>query len=369
MTRGGLFHRHAHRMPAVAHADGQVLSLCEGSTPLIPLVNIVKDLPLQVWVKFEGINPTASFKDRGMVVAIAEAKASGARCVICASTGNTSASAAAYAARANMACIVLVPSGKVASGKIAQAVAHGAHILQADGNFDDVMQVVKSLRGEGIVAVVNSINPMRIQGQKTIAYEVIEALGSPPDYHALPVGNAGNITAHWLGYSEAAGKDTAIYGCLDAVDDYTPEVLPEAAKRPIMVGFQAVRAAPFLHGGPVENPETVATAIRIGNPQSFKAANMAVVESGGWINTVTDEEILATQQLLASKEGVFCEPASAASVAGLLKEAKADKFAAGSRIVCTLTGHGLKDPDLFRPTINVVAVADMPQAIRQIAAQ
>jgi len=268
-----------------------------------------------VFLKVEGANPTGSFKDRGMTLAVSKAVAAGARAVVCASTGNTSASAAAYAARAGIEAVVILPAGKVALGKLAQAVRHGAKIVQVTGNFDEALRVVRDMAGDE-VALVNSVNPDRIEGQQTIAWEIVEALGEAPAAHCLPVGNAGNITAHWKGY-QAAGAS------------------------PLMWGFQAAGAAPIVHGEPIDDPETIATAIRIGHPASWDAAVAARDESGGMIEAVTDDEILAAYDLLASSEGVFCEPASAASVAGLI--ARRAELPIGS-VVCTLTGHGLKDP-------------------------
>lgn len=362
----GLFQRYAERLPPVGGADP--LSLGEGSTPLLPLRHLTQAADIsgiEIWVKYEGLNPTASFKDRGMVVALAAAAADGISCVICASTGNTSASAAAYAARAGMTCLVLIPAGKVATGKVAQAVAHNARIIQIEGNFDDAMQAVRAFADSGEVAVVNSINPMRLQGQKTAAFEVIETLGSAPDYHALPVGNAGNITAHWIGYSEAAGRGTAACSycggdcqtCLPLAGGETP---------PRLLGYQAAGSAPFIYGNPVTNPDTVATAIRIGNPQSFDAARIVLAESGGWMAAVSDEDILFTQRQLAAREGIFCEPASAASVAGVINDIKSGSIPTGTRIVCTLTGHGLKDPQQFPlPPLALTSVADLPSVIAE----
>ena len=351
----GLLFAYKHILPLPA--DAPQLSLGEGDTPLLPLQNTPLPSGIAVFVKTEGANPTGSFKDRGMVAAVAEAVARGAECIICASTGNTSASAAAYAAHAGLPCIVLIPEGKVAKGKIAQAVAHGAKILQVRGDFDDAMAAVRLYQESGKVAVVNSINPMRLQGQKTAAWEIIKRLGNAPDYHALPVGNAGNITAHWIGYCEAANRSTkACSFCAEkkcpflqrtpcADSPGIPDDVP-CSTRPVMLGYQAEGSAPFVHGMPVENPETVATAIRIGNPQSFEAAKMALSESGGQISTVSDQQILAAQKHLAAREGIFCEPASAASVAGVLADIEAGKLTSPATIVCTLTGHGLKDPDI-----------------------
>jgi threonine synthase len=276
-------------------------------------------------------------------MAVTKAVEAGAKAIICASTGNTSAAAAAYAARAGIACFVLIPEGKIALGKLAQAMMHGALVIQIRGNFDDGMRLVQLAAETTGVALVNSINPFRPQGQKTVAFEVIEALGDAPDYHALPVGNAGNIGAHWAGYSEMACEQTKACAYCDGKCPFHREKL--ATRRPIMVGYQASGAAPIVHGKPVENPETVATAIRIGNPASWELALNAQRESGGWFAECTDEEILAAQKLLAQTEGVFCEPASAISIAGITKDLAKGRIREGTTIVCTLTGHGLKDPD------------------------
>lgn len=304
-----------------------VISLCEGNTPLIPLQNIPRLLKkdIELYVKYEGLNPTGSFKDRGMTMAVSKAVEEGSRAIVCASTGNTSAAAAAYAARAGIRAFVLIPDGKIALGKLAQAMMQGAVVIQIKGNFDKGMSLVKELGKDTPVTIVNSINPYRLQGQKTAAYEIIEALGRAPDYHCLPVGNAGNITAHWMGYCDYSINNR---------------------QRPIMVGYQAAGAAPFLRGGPVAHPETVATAIRIGNPQSWDMAWNAQKQSGGWFDECSDEKILAAQKLLAEREGIFCEPASAASLAGALNDIGNGKIKNGSTVVCTLTGHGLKDPDV-----------------------
>ena len=336
----GIVHRFRARLP-LPDKNADAVSLGEGATPLIPLVNIAP-ANLKLFAKFEGMNPTGSFKDRGMAAAVTAAKSAGAKALICASTGNTSASASAYAARAGMKCLVLIPSGKIAAGKLAQAVAHGAIIIEVAGNFDDAMRMVKEV-GEEKVTVVNSINPMRLQGQKTAAFEIIQTLGRAPDIHALPVGNAGNITAHWIGYSEAANLPTR------ACEFCSGECLAPGEKlcdnRPRMLGYQAAGAAPFLQGGPVKNPETVATAIRIGNPQSFNSAKAAVAESGGAFRALEDSEILQMQKRLASEEGIFCEPASASAMAGAIKDFADGNIAKDSVVVCTLTGHGLKDTD------------------------
>ncbi len=322
----GLIERYRDRLPV--HDDTRIISLGEGNTPLIRLNNIPRELEPEVdlYVKYEGLNPTGSFKDRGMTMAVTRAVEEGSRAIICASTGNTSASAAAYAARAGIRAFVLIPDGKIAQGKLAQAMMHGAVVIQIRGNFDAGMELVKQLGETAPVTIVNSINPYRLQGQKTAAFEILEELGGAPDFHCLPVGNAGNISAHWMGYCE--------YHDHGIVND-----------RPRMVGYQAGGAAPFLRGHMVDQPETVATAIRIGHPQSWDKAWAAQKESDGWFDELDDAEILAAQKLLAEREGIFCEPASAASVAGALRDVRRGRIPAGSKVVCTLTGHGLKDPD------------------------
>ena len=322
----GVIREYADRLPMLEGAP--VITLGEGGTPLIPAEKLSKLVGANVYVKFEGLNPTGSFKDRGMTTAISMAAKSGAKAVICASTGNTSASAAAYATKAGMTCGVLVPDGKIAMGKLSQAIAHGAQLLQVEGNFDDCLTLARKLGEAYPVDLVNSVNPARIEGQKTASFEVIDVLGDAPDIHCLPVGNAGNITAYWKGYSEATEGDNAI-----------------ATKRPAMWGFQAAGAAPIVLGHPVDQPETVATAIRIGNPASWKQAIAAREESGGIIDSVTDERILAAHRWLSSTEGIFVEPGSAASIAGLLQQHERGAIPAGATIVCTVTGHGLKDPD------------------------
>ncbi len=305
-----------------------VITLKEGNTPLVRAVNLQKKagLDLDLHLKFDGANPTGSFKDRGMTVAISKAVEAGSRAVICASTGNTSASAAAYAARAGIKAVVIIPEGKIALGKLAQALIHGAHVLQIEGNFDEALKLVKKLVEKYPITLVNSINPFRLEGQKSAAFEVCDHFGSAPDFHALPVGNAGNITAYWKGYKEYQGKG-------------------RISDLPKMLGFQAAGAAPIVKGHPIEKPETIATAIRIGRPASWKGAEAARDESGGKIEAVTDEEILKAYNLIASSEGIFCEPASAASVAGVIKLYGEGYLKPGSSVVCTLTGHGLKDPD------------------------
>ena len=347
--------------------DARVIGLGEGNTPLIRLTRIPRELgrDVDIYVKYEGLNPTGSFKDRGMTVAVTKAVDEGAKAIICASTGNTSASAAAYAARAGITCFVLIPDGKIALGKLAQAVMHGARVIQIRGNFDDGMRLVKEVAEQSPVTIVNSINPYRLQGQKTAAFEIIEELGRAPDYHCLPVGNAGNITAHWIGYCEysSGSGDHVTEACTFCKGHCTYAGGAVVGNRPKMVGYQAAGSAPFMRGAMVDNPETVATAIRIGHPQSWDSAWKVKGESGGWFDECTDEEILAAQKLLAEREGVFCEPASAASLAGALRDVKNGKIPEGSSIVCTLTGHGLKDPETAiaqstRPLVNVEATLD-----------
>lgn len=312
-----------------------VVTLYEGATPLMPAPRLSDRVGARVLLKYEGLNPTGSFKDRGMTLAITKAVEDGAKTVVCASTGNTSASAAAYAARAGLACVVLIPEGHIALGKLAQALIHGARILQIRGNFDDALEIVRGLGDGAGVTVVNSVNQYRIEGQKTGAFEVVDVLGDAPDFHCIPVGNAGNITAYWKGYLEyrAAGHSSRL---------------------PAMLGFQAAGAAPIVEGHPIDEPETVATAIRIGKPASWYGATAAAAESGGIIAAVTDEEILEAYRFLAARESVFCEPASAASVAGLIKTG----VPAGSTVVCVLTGHGLKDPDIAIGQIAVPTAVD-----------
>lgn len=339
----GIIERYRDWLPVAD--ESRIITLYEGDTPLIPLQNLPSYLgkDVDIYAKFEGLNPTGSFKDRGMTMAVTQAVSEGSSAIICASTGNTSASAAAYAGRAGIKAFVLIPEGKIAQGKLAQAMMHGAVIIQIMGNFDDGMRLVKEVGKSTAVTIVNSINPYRIQGQKTIAFEIIDALGRAPDFHCLPVGNAGNITAHWIGYSEYAGVETAACGFCQNQCKYRLAKLTE--KRPVMLGYQASGSAPFLRGHPVEKPETVATAIRIGNPQSWDYALAASRESNGWFDEFTDEQILAAQKLIAEQEGLFCEPASAISIAGAMKDIKSGKIPEGSCVVCTLTGHGLKDPD------------------------
>ena len=335
----GLIARYREWFPTI-NKNTKIVSLIEGGTPLVPLQNVTKDFStdVRIFAKFEGLNPTGSFKDRGMTMAVTQAVNEGSEAIICASTGNTSASAAAYAARAGIKSFVLIPAGKIAMGKLAQAMIHGANIIQISGSFDDGMRIVREL-GETIpVSIVNSVNPYRLEGQKTAAFEIIDELGRPPDYHYLPVGNAGNISAYWKGFSEYAGAFQSNYTEFNYPD-------PKADSRPVLVGYQAAGAAPFISGAPVTQPETLATAIRIGNPQSWDLAWTASRESDGWFDMLNDREILETQRLLAEKEGLFCEPASAVSIGGALRDIKSGKIPDGSTVTCTLTGHGLKDPD------------------------
>lgn len=329
----GVIDRYREFLPISASTP--IISLGEGNTPLIYCQQLSKRVGrgCRVFVKNEGGNPTGSFKDRGMTVAVSKSRERGARAIICASTGNTSASASAYAARAGISCIVILPAGKIATGKLLQAFVYGAKIVAIDGNFDDALQIVRELGESSDFAIVNSINPDRVAGQKTAAFEVVDELGDAPDLHLLPVGNAGNITAYWAGYREYRARE-------------------RSTKLPVMIGFQAAGAAPIFHNQIIERPETIASAIRIGNPASWKQARAAIAESRGAIDVVSDEEIVAAQNWLAQHEGIFVEPASAASIAGLFKCCDSheaaysfQKIPESSRIVCTVTGHGLKDPD------------------------
>ncbi len=355
----GVIREYSSRLPV--DDSTRVITLGEGGTPLVFAPALSELTGSEVYLKVEGMNPTGSFKDRGMTMAITAAVASGAEAVVCASTGNTSASAAAYATQAGIKCAVLVPDGNIAMGKLSQAIAHGAELLQVNGNFDNCLDVARKLSENYPVFLVNSVNPARIEGQKTGAFEVVDSLGDAPDYHLLPVGNAGNITAYWKGYQEYA----------EPYESQTAgRLAPVATKRPIMWGFQAAGSAPIVAGHPITEPDTIATAIRIGNPASWAQAEAARDESGGMIDAVTDEEILEAHRWLSAKEGVFVEPASAAGVAGLLKHHAAGDVPAGKKIVITVTGHGLKDPQWalrnadgsdIAPTkvdFDVVAVAD-----------
>lgn len=345
----GLIDRYRDRLPL--NPTTRPVSLGEGDTPLIRLERLPRAAGVEadLYVKFEGLNPTGSFKDRGMTVAVTRAVEEGSSAVICASTGNTSAAAAAYAARAGLTAFVIIPDGKIALGKLAQAMMHGAVVLQIQGNFDVGMALVRQIGEEDVpLAVVNSINPFRLEGQKTAAFEIIEALGDAPAYHCLPVGNAGNITAYWMGYEE-----------------YHRDGL--AQRLPVMAGYQAAGSAPFLRGAMVDEPETVATAIRIGHPQSWDRAWGVQKASGGWFEEFPDEAIMKAQRLLAAHEGIFCEPASAVSVAGALADLRSGRIPAGSQVVCTLTGHGLKDPDIAirQSEGGVLSVAADLEAIRR----
>ncbi len=344
----GIINRYRAFLPIAK--DDSVITLYEGNTPLHESLNLRNAInpELQLFLKFEGLNPTGSFKDRGMTMAVTQAYNEGSRKIICASTGNTSASAAAYAANSGMEAYVLIPDGKIALGKMSQGMRYGAKVIQIKGNFDDALQIVRDISADGSISLVNSVNPYRIEGQKTGAFEIIDELGFAPDFHALPVGNAGNITAYWKGYKEYKGHRIS-------------KTLPK------MLGFQAAGAAPIVNGAPVENPETIATAIRIGKPASWKQAEAARDESGGVIDAVTDKEILQAYDMLASLEGVFCEPASAASVAGIIKLNKAGYFKAGDKIVCTLTGNGLKDPDTAMQDIATpITIEATEDAVRRV---
>ena len=333
----GVIENYRDRLPM----DGidEIVTLGEGSTPLVPAPRLGAELDSSVWIKVEGSNPTGSFKDRGMTMAMTKALADGSKAVVCASTGNTSASASAYATRAGMTPVVLLPQGKIAAGKLAQAVVHGGRIIQVLGNFDDCLRIARELAENFPVSLVNSVNPYRIEGQKTAAFEIVDVLGDAPDIHALPVGNAGNITAYWKGYGEYAADGPA---------SHTPR----------MFGFQASGAAPLVLGHDVDDPETMATAIRIGRPASGDLALAARDESNGHIEAVTDEQILDAQAFLAAREGIFVEPASATGVAGLLKLKSESRLEPGQRIVITVTGNGLKDIDtaLSRTTLSTEAV-------------
>ncbi len=343
----GLIDKYRDRLPV--HDSTRIISLGEGNTPLVRLSNIPGLLgkDVDIYVKCEGLNPTGSFKDRGMTMAVTKAVEEGSRAIICASTGNTSAAAAAYAARSQITAFVLIPDGKIALGKLAQAMIHGAVVIQIKGNFDAGLRLVKEVAEHAPVTIVNSINPYRLQGQKTAAFEIVEELGFAPDYHALPVGNAGNITANWMGYSEYFRN-----GIIN--------------QRPHMIGYQATGAAPFMRGHMVDHPETVATAIRIGYPQSWDAAWKLSAESEGWFDECSDESILEAQKLLTEKEGIFCEPASAISLAGVMRDVRSGKIPEGSKIVCTLTGNGLKDPDtaIKQSTLTVNSVEAVLDSVK-----
>ncbi|MGN4423316.1 threonine synthase [Bacillus cereus group sp. MYBK30-1] len=339
----GLLKQYASYLPVNENTPD--VSLMEGNTPLIPLLNISKQLGIQLYGKYEGANPTGSFKDRGMVMAVAKAKEEGSEAIICASTGNTSASAAAYAARLGMKCIIVIPEGKIAHGKLAQAVAYGAEIISIEGNFDDALRAVRNIAAEEPITLVNSVNPYRIEGQKTAAFEICDQLQSAPDVLAIPVGNAGNITAYWKGFCE-----------------YEKE---KGYKKPRIHGFEAEGAAAIVKGHVIEEPETIATAIRIGNPASWSYAVEAAEQSNGEIDMVLDEEILNAYRLLAKTEGVFAEPGSNASLAGVIKHVQSGKIKKGETVVAVLTGNGLKDPDIAISS-NKLDIASVSNDIEQI---
>lgn len=345
----GVIRRYAEYLPVTDATP--IVTLLEGNTPLIPAPNLVEAIggKFQLFLKYEALNPTCSFKDRGMTMAVSKAKERGAEVVICASTGNTSASAAAYAARAKLKCVVILPHGKIAQGKLAQALMYGATTIAIEGNFDVALRIVRELGETGKVEVVNSVNPVRIEGQKTAAFEICDALGDAPDFHFLPVGNAGNITAYWRGYKEYHAAEKS-------------DTLPK------MFGFQAAGSAPIVDGHPIENPQTIATAIRIGNPAGWQGATDAVKESEGFIGKVTDEEILAAYKMIARTEGIFVEPACAAPLAGLIKAVQAGLIPEGSLITATMTGHGLKDPDTAIDTagFSPIVVAATKEAVMKV---
>ena len=326
MAYRGVIEQYREFLPITSSTP--VITLLEGNTPLIRSLNIPRevDLDIELYFKYEGLNPTGSFKDRGMCVAVSKAVESGSKAIMCASTGNTSASASAYASRANIKCVVLIEGGGIALGKLAQAMMHGAIVIEIEGNFDKALNLVKEITDETPITLVNSLNPMRLEGQKTASFEIVDTLGKAPDYHFLPVGNAGNITAYWKGY-----KEYYTYG--------------KCSSLPKMMGWQAEGAAPIVRGMRIEKPQTIASAIKIGNPASWKLAEQARDESGGVIDMVSDDDILKAYSLLASKEGIFVEPASAASLAGVIKSKERNIFKGGETVICTLTGHGLKDPD------------------------
>lgn len=342
----GLLHTYKSYLPVTDKTP--MLTLHEGNTPLVRAEKLSDMLNLDVYFKYEGLNPTGSFKDRGMVMAVAKAMEEGSRTIMCASTGNTSAAAAAYAARGNLNCIVLIPNNNIALGKLAQAIIYGAKVIAIEGNFDRALEIVREITAKHPITLVNSVNPYRLEGQKTAAFEVVDQLGGAPDYLAIPVGNAGNISAYWKGFKEykAHGK---------------------ASSLPKMIGFEAEGAMAIVKGEPILNPETVATAIRIGNPASWDLAVNAANESGGQINYVTDDEILHAYRTIASKEGVFAEPASAASIAGVMKLHKEGYFKGGEKVVCVLTGHGLKDPNIAIKTVGgePLVVQDSEQAVME----
>jgi threonine synthase len=331
MRYTGLLNAYREYLPVTDRTPS--LTLHEGNTPLIRAERLSELLGIEIYFKYEGLNPTGSFKDRGMVMAVAKAWEEGSRTIMCASTGNTSASAAAYAARAGMSCIVLVPNNNIALGKLAQAMIYGAKVIAINGNFDEALHIVREITAKQPITLVNSVNPYRLEGQKTAAFEVCDQLGMAPDYLAIPVGNAGNITAYWKGFKAYFEKG-------------------KIERLPKMIGYQAEGSAAIVRGEPIANPETIATAIRIGNPATWKGAVDAAKESKGWIDSVHDDEIIAAYRTLASQEGIFAEPASAASLAGVMKMRKEGKFGGGETVVCVLTGNGLKDPNVALQTVN-----------------
>jgi threonine synthase len=345
MKDNGLIEQYKNFLPVSSQTPS--LSLNEGNTPLIPLIHLSKEWGVSLFAKYEGANPTGSFKDRGMVLAVAKAKEAGSKAIICASTGNTSAAAAAYGARAGLRTIVVIPDGKIAQGKLAQAKMYGAEIFALNGNFDEALEMVKQLSEEEGYTLVNSVNPYRLEGQKTAAFELVDALGSAPDILAIPVGNAGNISAYWKGFKEYDQS--------------------KASGLPKLYGFQAAGAAPIVNGAVVKDPETLATAIRIGNPASWGLASEALEKSGGVIDSVTDDEILEAYQLLAKTEGVFAEPASCSTIAGLYKQYKQGSLPKGSTIVAVLTGNGLKDPDIAIQTVEQepIVIPNQLETLRQ----
>jgi len=350
MPYEGLLQTYKEYLPV--NEQTPLLTLKEGNTPLIRAENLSEELGIDLHFKFEGLNPTGSFKDRGMVMAVAKAMEEGSRTIMCASTGNTSAAAAAYAARGGLNCIVIIPNNNIALGKLAQAMIYGAKVIAIDGNFDRALEIVREITAKHPITLVNSVNPYRIEGQKTAAFEVVDQLGKAPDVLAIPVGNAGNISAYWKGFKEyhAAGK---------------------AATLPKMLGFEAEGAMAIVKGEPIANPETVATAIRIGNPASWKTAVAAAEESRGQINYVTDEEILEAYRKIASREGIFAEPGSAASIAGVYKMKREGYFKGGESVVCVLTGHGLKDPNIAISTVKSepLVVSDTESAVMEAIAK
>lgn len=346
MRYQGLLQTYKEYLPVTQQTP--LLTLHEGNTPLIRAEKLSEQLNLDIYFKYEGLNPTGSFKDRGMVMAVAKAMEEGSRTIMCASTGNTSAAAAAYAARGGLNCIVIIPNNHIALGKLAQAIIYGAKVIAIEGNFDRALEIVREITAKHPITLVNSVNPYRIEGQKTAAFEVCDQLGGAPDYLAIPVGNAGNISAYWKGFKEYRqhGKSNSL---------------------PVMIGFEAEGAMAIVKGEPILNPETVATAIRIGNPASWKTAVAAAEESGGQINYVTDDEILYAYRTIAAAEGIFAEPASAASVAGVIKLHKEGHFKGGEKVVCVLTGHGLKDPNIAIKTVNAdqLVVKDSEDAVME----